>query len=1177
MNKFFKLHSTQVLISVLLLGFVLLMTREILKVSANEVNRETYNRNQETAEKIKDSPIFAEFNAWVKQYTNENLTSSNEQIQTGENLAAKRRQLLKELIQLDPKAALEKRLSTSDYNHLPDFITKNLEKPISGYGDFNVYIADEIDHTTGKMTGSRTQREVVIGDFRYKAFVYGRREGITTKINIPLQGIVIDDVMAVDENPVRKIEPEEYAELRVDTSKLNDDGVVAEVGGKITYFFNYSEFSNFVNQQIEWESKIGPVRPKENFSPEEPDSLWTEGAKKVLFIRVDFPDRPGEPVDIQTGLPLTVQRAREEMDKVNTVYTNSSYGKTSFQSVIVTPVIRLSQPSSFYMPSPTVIKFNEMMTDARNAARTAGFETNNFDLDVVASTNNGVLNAAALGLIGEKGTWVIGYFTYGFPLHEIGHNYGLNHNAVWRTTDGTTIGQGYETGGDLFDAMGYNGYGLSATHFMASDKRHLDWLTDANVQSITNDGVYRVFAQDSPNPNNIRLLRIRKDSTRNYDIEFRQSITSNPNTLNGAIIRWHYPQERKAQLLDMTPNTNSLEDAPLLVGQSFFDNVNRIRITVLGKGNTTPESLDIKVELNIGCSFSLGQTTQNFSASGGEGNISVATQNGCRPPATNNNDWLYAFPTDTGLIRYIVAANYDSQPRTGTFNVAGQVFTVQQKAAITDCAQQPSGLISWWRGEGNGLDQTGLNNGIVTNNLTFDGGKVGGGFLGDYTNNRAGAVEIPNSLSLALNRSMTFEGWLKLDSYRGKVIERRTRDLYYLTSYDVQVSFSGSLQFLIYYSSDSATGIGSPPLPLGQFVHFAASLDDETGQMRMYINGSLVEQRTITQRPLNIPEAIVKVGNINGVTDELSVYNRALSASEILAIYNAGTATTGAAGKCLSAQPQRTRFDFDGDGKADISVYRPNGGIWYLLQSQSGFTGAQFGVSTDKLVPADYDGDGKTDLAVYRNGTWYLLRSQLGFTGISFGDSNDIPQPADFDGDGKAELAVWRPSNGTWYVYNLVNNQFTFAQFGASTDKPVVGDYDGDGKANYAVFRPSVGFWYIARSTGTPSQNFDSIQFGDSNDKPVPADYDGDGKTDVAVFRPSNGSWYLLRSQLGFTGVQFGISSDLPTPADYDGDGKADIAVFRSGTWYLNRSTAGFTGVQFGADSDKPVPNAFVP
>ena len=268
-----------------------------------------------------------------------------------------------------------------------------------------------------------------------------------------------------------------------------------------------------------------------------------------------------------------------------------------------------------------------------------------------------------------------------------------------------------------------------------------------------------------------------------------------------------------------------------------------------------------------------------------------------------------------------------------------------------------------------------------------------------------------------------------------------------------------------------------------------------------------------------------------------------------------------------SAAPRAAQFDFDGDRRADVSVFRPSDRTWYLNQSTNGFSATQFGLSTDKITPADFDGDGKSDLAVYRDGSWYLLRSSTGFLAVQFGLVGDIPQPADFDGDGRAELAVYR--GGSWFTLNLANNQFNAVQLGLPGDKPVVGDYDGDGRADQAIYRDGV--WYLNRST----QGFISIQFGLSTDRVVPADYDGDGKTDPAVYR--DGTWYVLGSQTGFTTFQFGLASDIPAPADYDGDGRTDAAVYRDGVWYLRQSTAATSTVQFGQANDLPVPSAFVP
>jgi hypothetical protein len=68
-----------------------------------------------------------------------------------------------------------------------------------------------------------------------------------------------------------------------------------------------------------------------------------------------------------------------------------------------------------------------------------------------------------------------------------------------------------------------------------------------------------------------------------------------------------------------------------------------------------------------------------------------------------------------------------------------------------------------------------------------------------------------------------------------------------------------------------------------------------------------------------------------------------------------------------------------------VAVFRASNGTWYLNGSLAGFAEIQFGITTDVPAPADYDGDGKADIAVFRQGAWYLQRSTAGFTGIAFG------------------------------------------------------------------------------------------------------------------------------------------------------------------------------------------------
>ena len=299
-------------------------------------------------------------------------------------------------------------------------------------------------------------------------------------------------------------------------------------------------------------------------------------------------------------------------------------------------------------------------------------------------------------------------------------------------------------------------------------------------------------------------------------------------------------------------------------------------------------------------------TPSGFTATGGAGqaalawtastdNVGVVRYNVHRStvagfiPSTANR---VAQPTGTSYTDLGLAAGTYFYKVTAE-DAAGNLSAPSAEAIATVTASAPTGLVAAYGfdvGSGTTVpDQSGNGNTGTLTNTSWAGaaaGKFGNALSFNGTN---ASVTVADSSSLDLTTGMTIEGWVNptaVSSFRTFIVKERPGDLVYG----------------LYAGSDtnrpqSQVTIGSPQLldapsgiPTGSWSHLAATFDGST--QRLYVNGAQVATRASAGSILTSTSALKIGGNsiwgewFSGLIDEVRIYNRALSATEIQADMN---------------------------------------------------------------------------------------------------------------------------------------------------------------------------------------------------------------------------------------------------------------------------------------------------
>lgn len=262
--------------------------------------------------------------------------------------------------------------------------------------------------------------------------------------------------------------------------------------------------------------------------------------------------------------------------------------------------------------------------------------------------------------------------------------------------------------------------------------------------------------------------------------------------------------------------------------------------------------------------------------------------------------------------------------------------TVDANGCPVSCVTPPAGLVGWWPGDGSANDIKGSNHGTLQNGATFAPGKVGQAFSFD-------GVDDFVSAPFTQTGPFTVDFWAKANvgcqPEFGSLLASAYPGNFPENTFQIDFDNAGNYRLRAGTATPLHLTIGPAS---ANFQHLAVTYDGSV--VRTYRNGQLSSSGTWTGAALTFTTLRIGMNRgdgapFNGLVDEVEVFNRALSLSEIQSIYGAGTA-----GKCKNRAPvavcQNLTVSAGADCTASASIDNgssdPDGDTITITQSPPG-------------------------------------------------------------------------------------------------------------------------------------------------------------------------------------------------------------------------------------------------